>query len=496
MFLILLVSVFLAWLVVRQYQKVSRLPPGPVSLPLIGNVPQIVYYLWSTGGIVPTFDLFRKRYGNIFTLWLGPIPYVSIADYDTAHEVFVKNSNKYADKFIAPLFQAIRNDKGVAGTNGEHWQEMKRFVLQTFRNMGVGKDVMELKIIEELDARCADIDKAAVNGVTITQASDFFDLTVGSIINNILVGKRFDEENKEEFFKVKHSADSAIEVVSLFDMMLPVWVLKTFFKAHYDTVINSNEETRDFVGKEAEIRDNQIKSGKYSIDENNVKDYTDAFLLKIQKDGENKNFNIETLKTMIVDLWTTGQETTTTTLISGFNQLLLHPEVMHNARSELMEITENGSRNLSLTDRPKTPYLNAMIGEIQRLASILNINFWRINHEPTYMGGHMVDSGALVAAQLSALHINETVFENPEKFDPERYIRDEPLLQKVIPFGVGKRACLGESLARAELYLIFGNLLLRYNFKPHGKLSTADVFPYSFAKRPFKLEMQFVKIRS
>ncbi|PIC24216.1 hypothetical protein B9Z55_017633 [Caenorhabditis nigoni] len=108
----------------------------------------------------------------------------------------------------------------------------------------------------------------------------------------------------------------------------------------------------------------------------------------------------------------------------------------------------------------------------------------------------MVGFGALAAAQLSALHVNETVFENPEKFDPERYIRDEPLLQKIIPFGVGKRACLGESLARAELYLIFGNLLLRYNFKPHGKLSTADVFPYSFAKRPFKLEMQFVKIRS
>ncbi|PIC24213.1 hypothetical protein B9Z55_017632 [Caenorhabditis nigoni] len=281
MFFISIISFILTWLVVRQYQKVSRLPPGPVSLPLIGNVPQIVYYLWSTGGIVSTLDLFRK---------LGPIPHVNIADYETAHEVFVKNANKYADKFHAPLFQAIRNDKGVAGTNGDHWQEMKRFALQIFRNMGVGKDIMELKIIEELDARCADIDKAAVNGVTITQASDFFDLTVGSIINNILVGRRFDEDNKEEFFKVKHSADSAIEVVSLFDMMLPVWVLKTFFKAHYDTVINSNEETRDFVGKEAEIRDNQIKSGKYSIDENNVKDYTDAFLLKIQKDGENKNF--------------------------------------------------------------------------------------------------------------------------------------------------------------------------------------------------------------
>ncbi|PIC24219.1 hypothetical protein B9Z55_017636 [Caenorhabditis nigoni] len=494
MFFILFISSILTWLVVRQYQKVSRLPPGPVSLPLIGNLPQILYYLWSTGSVVSTLDLFRKRYGNIFTLWGGPIPLVSIADYETAHEVFVKNANKYADKTNVPIFREMRNDKGVASTNGDHWQEMRRFALQTFRNMGVGKDVMEQNIIEELDARCADIDKAATNGVTTTQVSEFFDLTVGSIINSILVGKRFDKNSKGEFLKIKNALDNAFEFFTPMDMMLPVWVMKTFFKNRYNSLITMNDETTGFVAKEAESRYTKMKSGQYYIDENNIQDYTDAFLLKIQKDGEDKDFNIESLKIMILELWITGQETTTTTLISGFNQLLLHPEVMEKARAELMKITENGSRDLSLADRPKTLYLNAMIAEIQRHASILNVNFWRINHEPTYMGGHMVDSGAFVTAQLSALHINETVFEEPQKFDPERYIRDESLLQKVIPFGVGKRACLGESLARSELYLIFGNLLLRYNFKPYGKLSTTEVLPYSFAKRPFKLEMQFVKI--
>ncbi|KAF1753562.1 hypothetical protein GCK72_020119 [Caenorhabditis remanei] len=494
MLFILLISALLTWLVVRQYQKVSRLPPGPVSLPLIGNLPQIVYYLWSTGSVVSTLDLLRKRYGNIFTLWVGPIPHVSIADYDTAHEVFVKNASKYADKFHAPLIREIKKEQGVLATNGEHWQEMRRFALQTFRNMGVGKDVMEEKIMEELNARCADIDKAAVDGVTVSHAADFFDLTVGSIINSILVGKRFDENNKHEFLTIKNALDNAFELFTPFDLTVPSWVLKTFFPRRYENIMKVNDECKNFAAKEADLRYAELKTGKYLIDENNIHDFTDAFLLKIQQDGENSDFNIESLKTMIIDLWITGQETTTTTLISGFNQLLLHPEVMEKARKEVLKITKNGSRPLSLSDRSSTPYLNAMIGEIQRHASILNINFWRINHEPTYMGGHPVDSGAFVVAQLSALHVNETIFENPQEFNPERFIRDEKLLQKVIPFGVGKRSCLGESLARSELYLIFGNLLLRYNFKPHGKLSTTEVMPYSFAKRPFKLEMEFLKI--
>lgn len=157
---------------------------------------------------------------------------------------------------------------------------------------------------------------------------------------------------------------------------------------------------------------------------------------------------------MLYDLWLTGQETTTVTLLCGFNHLLAHPEVMDKAREELLKITENRARSLSLSDRPTTPYLNAMIGEIQRHASILNVTFWKINKELTYMGGHPVDSGAVVTAQLGALHVNDTIFKNPREFDPERFIRDDTLLQKVIPFGVGKRNCLGESLARSELYLV------------------------------------------
>ncbi|CAO4377583.1 unnamed protein product [Caenorhabditis nigoni] len=351
-----------------------------------------------------------------------------------------------------------------------------------------------MKIMEELDARCADIDKAAVNGVTTTQAAEFFDLTVGSIINSILVGKRFEEHNKHDFLKIKEVVDASFEAFTPFDITVPVWILKNFFPKRYEKMMNAQEVSKQFAAKEALKRIDKIKSGKYVIDENNFQDYTDAFLWKIQKDGEDENYNVESLKTMLLDLWIAGQESTTTTLVSGFNQLLLHPEVIEKSRAELMKITGNGSRHLSLSDRPKTPYLNAVLGEIQRHASILNVNFWRWNYEPTYMGGHMVDAGALVTAQLSAIHVNETVFENPEKFDPERFIRDEKLLQKSIPFGIGKRACLGESLSRSELYLIFGNLLLRYKFQSHGELSTKELLPYSASKRPFKLEMQFIKI--
>lgn len=144
-----------------------------------------------------------------------------------------------------------------------------------------------------------------MNGVTVTQASEFFELTVGSIINSILVGKRFDATTKHEFLKIIETMDASIETASFFDMMVPVWILKTFFKHRYDNLSDAFEVSKAFSAAEAIkrlfsrhnwkknrffFRVDQIKSGRYFIDENNLQDYTDAFLLKIEKEGQCQDF--------------------------------------------------------------------------------------------------------------------------------------------------------------------------------------------------------------
>lgn len=361
--------------------------------------------------------------------------------------------------------------------------------------MGMGRDLMEEKILSELDARCAEINEKSIDGTTVLQVNEFFDLTVGSIINNMLLGFRFDERTKSRFLTMKHMFDEGMDKMTPLFFTLPVWALQKFLAKDFNSIIKDQFEIIDYVSVDAIKRSRDFMNGDYEIDPNNVEDIVDAFLLKMKQNPKSDVYDENNLKMLITDLWITGQETTTTTLVSAFIQFLNNPQVMDTVQKELIKVTNGGSRQLSLRDKTETPYLNATIAEVQRHASILNINFWRINNEPTVIGGHPVDSGCLIASQLSALHTNEKIFENPEKFNPERFIRNENLMQQTIPFGIGKRSCLGESLARAELYLIIGNLLLRYNFESSGKMpSTRETVPFGFAKRCEAFDMKVTKI--
>ncbi|KAF1753348.1 hypothetical protein GCK72_019904 [Caenorhabditis remanei] len=485
---IFLTAVFI-FLVFHLLRRTGRLPPGPTPLPLIGNIHQLAYQVWRRKGIVAALNYYRKKYGNVYTIWLGPMPTVSITNYELAHDVFIKNGKKCYDRQLAPILEHITDGLGLLAANGENWAEMRRFTLLAFRRMGVGSGLIEKRIMNELNGRCSELDaEIAKNGKVIVPV-DFFDLTVGSVINSVLVGKRFDENTKDEFLTIKKLFDASTETFNLFDLNVPVWFLKWFFPSRFQLTWDARHNILNHVSKEAFERLKQLDSGKHDIDSKEPNDLVDCFLLKMREEREkgpdgHTGYTMEALKFVLHDLWLAGQGTTATTLYVGFMKLVNHPDVMLRIREELIRITQN-SRDLTLQDRPKTPFLNATIAEIQRFTSVLNVNFWRINHETIKFKGYEIESGCMLTAQVGALHVNEELFENPEKFDPERFMRNEKLLQQTIPFGIGKRSCVGEQLARSELYLVFGNLLLRYDVKAHGATPTnEDVFPYSSAKLP------------
>ncbi|NP_001317794.1 CYtochrome P450 family [Caenorhabditis elegans] len=438
----------------------------------------------------------KKQYGKVFTLWMGPLPMVNICDYDIAYETHVKRANIFVNRYIHGATEYIREGRGIIGSNGDFWLEHRRFALTTFRNFGIGRNIIEGKIMEEYNYRFEDFHETHFkNGAIQVSASMFFDLLVGSIINQLLVSERFEQDDKE-FEELKTKLTMALENSSIIEGVMPLWLLKSkFMKWRTKTTFAPFDFIYEVGQKGIQRRVAAIENGTHVLSEEGD-DFVDAFIIKIEKDSKEEvesTFTLETLAVDLFDLWVAGQETTSTTLCWAFVCLMNYPEVVEKLRNELTEVT-GGMRSVSLADRSSTLYLNATINEIQRIASILNVNLPRVLEEDALIDGVLVPAGTAFATQLSAMHTDDETFKNHKEFNPERFMENNNLEKKLIPFGIGKRSCPGESLARAELYLIIANIVMEYEIEPVGatpKMKTPT--PFSLLKRPPSYEIRFVK---
>uniref|UniRef100_A0A0K0DB01 Unspecific monooxygenase n=1 Tax=Angiostrongylus cantonensis TaxID=6313 RepID=A0A0K0DB01_ANGCA len=377
-----------------------------------------------------------QEYGSVHTFWFGPIASVNICDYSTAVDAMVKKGSTFADRISPYLFTLIRNNRGIIASNGPAWLEQRRFALHTLRNFGLGRNIIEERIMFE----CVDLEKRLKTGETSIDPFNMFELLVGNIINRILFTDRFEKVGNLQDEKLFTSIDS---------------------KAHETT---ENFTTFDMLIDEFNVNlKRDIEHGTHVL-EGEGGDFVDAFLIQMKKDKDSNistSFDEEMLLMSLLDLWMAGQETTTVTLNWAFSYLLLKPQVMTRVEQELLSVTK-GERPLSITDRPNTPFYN----EIHRCASIVPFNLWRNTSEDVIVGPYVVPKGTAITVLISLIMTDEKYFADKYEFNPERYFNGDRLEQMVVAFGLGKRSCLGESLAQAELYLIIGNLLLRYIMSP------------------------------
>jgi len=441
-------------------------PPGPLGLPIVGYLPFL--------GLIPhqKFQELAKIYGPVFSTYFGNRLVVVLNSYDAIKEAYIKNADVFAGRPHNMNFTAAPSDtNNIVVSDGTHWKEHRRFAMTVLRDLGVGKLSIEPKIMEEIQHFLSELKK--FNG----KPFNFSELMALSISNNIcipLFGKRFEYDDPwfisaKRYFDKIVSFSSALSMFSFFPWMKHIPGMSKL----------TNQE--DFIQTQEKFKETMhiiINEKKKRHHDGQRDDYMNAFLTEMNarnaKNSPDEFFKDISLEDNARTLMVAGTETSANTMQFCILCMMCYPEVQRKVQEEIDEVI-GPERTSCYSDRLRTPYTEATICEVQRMFTLVPNNVPHRNFEECKILGYTIPKDSFIMSNLWAVHNDPKLWKDPEVFRPERFltatgefVRDEHL----IPFSVGKRQCLGENLARMELYLYFTSMLQKFTFKsdePGGK---------------------------
>ncbi|XP_015919999.1 cytochrome P450 2J6-like [Parasteatoda tepidariorum] len=432
----------------------NKFPPGPIGFPLLGYIPFL------TRDVHLKFTELGKKYGDIFSVTLGSVTLVVLNKAEDIREAFAKpefNARPPHTSF------SIFDDKSPFFVSGVRiWQDQRRFVVHSLKNLGLGRTKIEGQIQEEI--------REFIN-ILKTYRGDPMNLNIpltSSMSNNICslaFGKRYDYDDPERKMLdaglhdvIKIIGQTASHIFFPWIRHFP-FILKML---KYDEGVKAFRRSHSLFWK-------KLEEHKETIDPDNIRDFIDGYLIEMrqrQKNDPYTTFNEETLIGCVGDLFGAGSESVRATVSWCVYIMAAFRDVQKKVQQEISEVLLD-EREPEFLDQKSMPYTHAVILEVMRWKSIVPLNVPRYTTADTTIGEYKIPKGTTVMANFWAVHHDPRHWEDPDSFLPERFLEpDRKSIRKsssYMPFSVGKRACPGETMAYMEVFLYFVSILQNFN---------------------------------
>ncbi|XP_038051662.1 cytochrome P450 2J2-like [Patiria miniata] len=448
------IAVFLV--VLRFLRRPRNPPPGPWGWPFLGNLPQLML---SGGEMHENFSKLTARYGNVVSINLAGMSMVVLHGHNTVKEAFSRQ--QLSDRPPAYMTTMVAPGHGFLASSGENWVELRRFSMTVLKKLGVGKSAFEQNIVTEAEIFLEEVQK---HGGEAFDPKPALGNAVGNIISMVVFGKRF--QYTDPSFKRLQQANSDLALQagagSVFEFS-PVFnklTMLPFVRSYAASLRNYYGQINQLIAEHS-----KEKSADHQ------EDLIDIFLserkIKEEQGVENAALRPRNLQHIVGDLFGAGSETTATSLRWGMLYMMAYPEIQTRVQKELDDVTAR-NRLPRIADKPELPYTEAVLCEIQRIGTISPLGLPHATTEDTTIAGYNIPKGMTLMYNIWHNHFDPLVWEEPEKFRPERFLDGDGKFrsrEEFMPFGTGRRMCLGEHLAKMELFVFFTYLLHHFTMK-------------------------------
>ncbi|KAL5726235.1 hypothetical protein ACHQM5_009291 [Ranunculus cassubicifolius] len=435
------------------------LPPGPMGLPIVGHLLKL--------GDLPHCALHRmaKKYGPIMYIRLGLVPTIVVSSPEYA-ELFLKTHD--ANFSNRPTLEAAKymayGRKGLIFLPyGPYWRNMRRLcTLELLSNTKVQMftPMRKQEVIDFIEAIKLRPESGSL--VDITEK-------VGSVVENMTYKMLFGF--KVDKCGLKPTIDEVVSLAGVFSIadFIP-WlgpldiqgyrrrmkrvaiVMDTFF----ETLIDEHE------------KDTSSLPGEH-------RDFLDIMLsLMHSSNTQGERINRDNIKAILVDLLGAAMDTTATAIEWTVAELLKNPRVMALVQEELEKVV-GLDRMVEEEDLVKMEYLKMVVKESMRLHPVVPLTPHEAIEDKS-INGYFIPKGSLIMINIWAIGRDPIVWSrNAHDFYPERFVDSSIDLRgrdfQLIPFGSGRRKCVGMQLGLTAVEYVVAQLVHCFNLSlPHGML--------------------------
>jgi len=396
----------------------SRAPTTPTELPPGPRWPLPVQSILTWNRTIPWFEANRRRYGPVFTI--RSLPWgraVVINDSELVKQVFTGDPAVYHAGEGNSMLAPVLGERSVLVLDDDAHLQARKRLLPPFHGESVRRYG---EVVERIVAD--DVARWPVNKPFPLHPR------MRAITLEVILQAVIGVTDPPRLRALREALPAAVPTDPT---LLAMWVIPGLehvgrWRRFRRTVEEANRLLREEIA--ARRVDPRLQE-------------REDVLSQLVRAGETDD---EELRDQIMTLLLAGHETTTTGLAWAFERLLRHPEALARARED----DDDGA------------YLDAVVQETLRVRPVIPAVLRQLK-APVELGGWQLPAGVTVMPAIKLMHSDPTLFPEPQRFKPERFLDGEGSTYTWIPFGGGRRRCLGAAFASFEMRVALRTILRR-----------------------------------
>ncbi|NXS71844.1 CP1A5 protein, partial [Pandion haliaetus] len=468
--------VFLLMQSLRQHvPKGLKSPPGPRGYPILGNVLEL------RKDTHLALTRLSQKYGDVMEVRIGTRPVLVLSGLETIRQALVKQGEDFMGRPDLYSFRHVADGQSLAFSpdSVEVWKARRKLAQNALKTFSIAPSPTSSStcLLEEHVSKEADY--LVTKFLQIMDEEKSFDpyrylvVSVANVICAMCFGKRYDHNDQEllNIVNVSYQFSNAAAAGNPADF---IPVLRYLPNRTMSLFKDFNKRFLHFLQK-------IVQEHYKTYDKNNIRDITDSLIEQCLEKKAEANTATQIPKEKVVnlvnDLFGAGFDTVATGLSWSLLYLVTYPNVQKKIQEELDQIIGQ-ERRPRLSDQGTLPYTEAFILEMFRHSSFLpftiphrqGLRVRRSTTRDTVLNGYYIPKDRCVFVNQWQVNHDEKLWKDPLTFNPERFLSaggtevNKVDGEKVLVFSLGKRKCIGEPIARWQVFLFLSTLLQQLEF--------------------------------